>query len=131
MEGQGVPITCAHCESAPCASICSVGAISRDESLGSVVVDYDRCIGCRMCVAECPFGAISFDGERNGVFKCDLCDGDPLCPRFCVHESLRCIDIDEPRSTKQKRPAERLRGATAARHVELRKYAHSESTVSQ
>jgi Fe-S-cluster-containing hydrogenase component 2 len=119
MEGQGIPITCAHCESAPCASICPVGAVSRDGSLGRVTIDYERCIGCRMCIAVCPFGAMAFDKTHNRVFKCDLCDGDPLCVRFCVYGALRYAEVDEHRGTKQRRVAERLKMAVATRRVEV------------
>jgi carbon-monoxide dehydrogenase iron sulfur subunit len=117
MPGQGVPITCAHCESAPCASICPVGAISRDGSLGRVSVDHERCIGCRMCIAVCPFGAMAFDSTHNRVFKCDLCDGDPLCVRFCVYGALKYEEVEEQRSTKQRQTAERLRDAAGAGRV--------------
>ncbi len=119
MEGQGIPITCAQCESAPCASICPVGAISRDQSLRTVTIDYERCIGCRMCIAVCPFGAMAFDNTHNRVFKCDLCDGDPLCVRFCVYGALRYAEVAEHRGTKQRRAAEKLREVVSTKRPGL------------
>ena len=54
-EGLYIPMSCQQCEDAPCMSACPVKAISRDETLGRVMVDYDVCIGCRTCVSVCPF----------------------------------------------------------------------------
>lgn len=67
MEGEGIPIACSHCESAPCQAICPVTAITREQPLGRVTVDHDKCIGCRMCVAVCPFGAITFDSASGKI----------------------------------------------------------------
>ena len=110
MDEEGVPMVCAQCESAACQTICPVKAISRDDSLGRVVVDYDMCIGCRMCVAVCPFGAISFDDIGKRVISCDLCDGDPLCIKFCGYEALQYIDVSEQSIRKQRAAAEKLSG---------------------
>jgi carbon-monoxide dehydrogenase iron sulfur subunit len=112
-EGEGIPITCTQCESAPCESICPVAAISRDNSLG-VVIDYDRCIGCRMCIAVCPFGAVSFDSVGRRVVKCDLCDGDPLCVTFCMYGALKYIEAGEQSALKQRQAAARLKEVTGA-----------------
>ncbi len=109
MEGEGVPIACAHCEPAPCATICPVRAISRDEHIGRVVVDETRCIGCRMCVSVCPFGAMGYDSKGKRVFKCDLCDGDPRCARLCMYGALRYVDASQQSRAKQREAAGRLK----------------------
>jgi len=113
MPGEGIPVTCAHCEEAPCQAICPVNAISRKDSSG-VSIEYDRCIGCRMCLAVCPFGAISFDSIGKRVTKCDLCDGDPLCARFCVYGALQYADPREHGAMKRRQAAARLGTATGA-----------------
>jgi len=100
-EGIYIPVTCQQCESAPCMAICPVKAISRDPNLNSVVVDYDTCIGCRMCVAICPFGAMAFNGKTQKVMKCDFCDGDPQCVRFCETKAIRYADAIEQSLDKQ------------------------------
>ena len=110
IEGEGTPMTCAHCESAPCKAICPVKAISRDEEMGRVMIDYDTCIACRMCVAVCPFGVVRFDVIGNRVIKCDLCDGDPLCAKFCGYEALQYIDVSEQSDAKRKEMADKLSG---------------------
>jgi len=107
--GEGIPIACSHCESAPCQAICPVIAIARDESLGRVVIDYDKCIGCRLCVAVCPFGAISYDSITSKVIKCDLCEGDPLCARFCSYGALEYLDVSEHTNRKRREVAEEVR----------------------
>ena len=58
-------------------------AISRDADRLRTVIDYNLCVGCRMCVYACPFGAMGFDADRGRPYKCDLCGGDPLCVKFC------------------------------------------------
>ena len=69
-------------------SICPVRAIARNAATGALIVDYDRCIGCRMCMVACPFGAVQFDADQKRVIKCDLCDGEPYCVRFCQAGAL-------------------------------------------
>lgn len=105
-----IPVVCLQCESAPCKAICPVKAISRDELSGRVMIDYDICIGCRMCVAVCPFGCMTFDSISKRVFKCNLCDGDPMCVRFCQHDALEYADASEQSVTKQAAAAEKLSG---------------------
>ena len=57
-----LPTPCMHCEVAPCVDVCPVGAsYYRDD--GIVMMDYDRCIGCRYCQVACPYGARSFNWE--------------------------------------------------------------------
>jgi Fe-S-cluster-containing hydrogenase component 2 len=107
-EGRYVPMSCQQCESAPCMLICPVKAISRDESLNRVKVDYDVCIGCRMCVAICPFGAMGFDVLAKKVMKCDLCDGDPQCARFCDVHAVSYLEANEQSVKKKKAVADKF-----------------------
>ena len=91
-------------------TVCPREAIYRDNAEGRVMVDYDRCISCKMCVAACPFGAMGFDSERRSVHKCDLCNGDPQCVRFCFPGALTYVSeqrqgMDQARTAARKRLA--------------------------
>jgi Fe-S-cluster-containing dehydrogenase component len=60
-----LPVACQHCEDSPCSQVCPTGA-TWSEPDGIVVIDYDWCIGCRYCMAACPYGARRFNwGEPN------------------------------------------------------------------
>ncbi|MFC2039012.1 4Fe-4S dicluster domain-containing protein [Chloroflexota bacterium] len=107
-EGRYVPMSCQQCESAPCMAICPVKAISRDENLNRVMVDYDACITCRMCVAVCPFGAMGFDARGKKVIKCDLCDGDPQCVRFCETKAVQYLEASDQNASKRIEVADKL-----------------------
>ena len=110
-EGLYVPMSCQQCQDAPCLNVCPVKAISMDEKMARVMVDYDVCIGCRSCVAVCPFGAMSFNMTDRQVFKCDLCDGEPQCVRFCDRKAVDFVSPDEVSIGKKRAAAERLSNA--------------------
>jgi molybdopterin-containing oxidoreductase family iron-sulfur binding subunit len=60
-----MPVQCHQCRNSPCTKVCPVKATWREPD-GIVVVDYDRCVGCRCCMAACPYGARRFNwGEPN------------------------------------------------------------------
>ena len=109
-EAQGlyIPMSCQQCQDAPCMNICPVKAISKDDELGRVMVDYDTCIGCRSCVSICPFGAMSFNVIDKMVFKCDLCDGDPQCVRFCDVKAVDLIEENDVSILKTRSAAEKI-----------------------
>ena len=90
-EGIEIPVVCQQCEDAPCRPACPAKAISRNEEKGRVEVDYDKCIGCKTCVSVCPFGAMHFMPAERKVIKCDLCDGDPQCARFCEVKAVSFV----------------------------------------
>ena len=108
-EGLSVPIVCQQCEEPACAAICPVQAISRDADIGVVIVHSDLCVGCRMCVVACPFGAIIVERDRRQAIKCDLCGGaEPWCVRFCEPGALAYKAPAAASLHKQRAAARRL-----------------------
>ncbi len=126
-----VPVACQHCENPACQRVCPTGATYKDDK-GRVEIDYDKCIGCRMCMAACPYNARSFNWEepkrdpdfnyggsrvpvrpRGVAEKCTLCKertdaGDvPMCVRSCPAEARVFGDLDDPNSEVSRRIKEK------------------------
>ena len=95
-QGLDIPMVCLHCEDPPC-MVCPADAMSQDQR-GVVMIHDDKCIGCKQCLVACPFGAISFNPEKGKVFKCDLCNGNPLCVRICnvAHSTDKVLTYQKP-----------------------------------
>ena len=90
------PNVCQQCGKAPCMEACpQEGALVRNETSGAVEVVATECIGCRMCVRACPFGAMGFDKMSKLADKCDLCGGDPQCVQHCFYGTIQFKDIDQ------------------------------------
>lgn len=94
---------CNHCDDAPCVNICPVTALyKRDDG----IVDFsgDRCIGCRSCMAACPYDAIYIDPDTHTVGKCNYCAHrvdvglQPACVNICPVEAIITGDLDNPAS---------------------------------
>jgi Fe-S-cluster-containing hydrogenase component 2 len=59
-------------------------------------------------VAICPFGAMNYNIIDKRVFKCDLCDGDPQCVRFCDVKAVDLIEQDDVSILKTRSAAEKI-----------------------
>jgi len=99
-------VTCNHCKNAPCVQACPTQATFKRED-GIVVMDFHRCIGCRFCMAACPFGARSFNfrdprpfiekvnpdfptRSKGVVEKCNLC-----AERLAKGLKPACVEVSE------------------------------------
>ncbi|MCL4495799.1 MAG: 4Fe-4S binding protein [Firmicutes bacterium] len=96
-----VPMNCRQCEPAPCIEVCPTGAMQRREKDGIVFVAEELCIGCKSCIAACPFGAPQLNPNTGKVIKCDYCMDRvdegllPACVTKCSMDALRFGDINE------------------------------------
>ena len=94
---------CRQCEDAPCANVCPNGAIKREK--GFVHVMQERCIGCKYCMAACPY-QVRVHNPRTGVVdKCRFCtvnasEDNPMCScvEACVTGARMFGDLDDPES---------------------------------
>lgn len=86
--GLNVPLTCRHCDPAPCLEACIAGALYREGS--AVRRREEACVGCWTCLMVCPYGVVSCEKERKVAVKCDRCpDLDiPACVEACPTGAL-------------------------------------------
>lgn len=94
-------LACNHCSEPACMEACPALAYARDPVTGAVLVDPDKCIGCRYCTWACPYDAPKYDDTTGTVTKCTLCnhrlDGGqrPACVESCPTGALELADLSE------------------------------------
>ncbi len=89
-------IPCYHCEEPACANNCPCQAIHKEAKYGAVLIDVEKCDGCRICYEVCPYGAPVFESDEIGVKaqKCTMCldrleMGElPICVIACPDRAL-------------------------------------------
>lgn len=93
-------LACNHCADAPCMERCPALAYARDLLTGAVLLDPDKCIGCRYCTWACPYDAPRFDARAGVVSKCTFCHHRqleglaPACVQQCPTGALTWGDLD-------------------------------------
>ncbi|MEW8958362.1 MAG: 4Fe-4S dicluster domain-containing protein [Moorella sp. (in: firmicutes)] len=88
-----IPVTCMQCTKSPCIAACREGALRKDAVTGAVIVDEEKCIGCRRCVRACPYGAVAIDKDKRVVLICDLCGGEPQCVAHCREGAIEYVSL--------------------------------------
>ena len=113
------PKSCLHCEDPPCVPVCPTGASYKRAEDGIVLVDADKCIGCKYCAWACPYGVRELDGAQKVMKKCTLCvdriydlklpeaDRKPACVMACPTSARIFGDIHDPQSEASRAIAER------------------------
>ena len=92
--GLHVPIACQSCVRPFCTEVCPAKACHKDLKTNKVVIDKDKCIGCKTCIIACPFGVPRFDHVERVTIKCDFCDGDPECTKSCEPKAIQYMDVE-------------------------------------
>ncbi len=107
VEEFGVPMQCRHCEDAPCIAVCPTSAIHRPQADGPVLIEQERCIGCKFCLVVCPFGVINASDDGKVMIKCDLCiertkaGQEPACIEACPTKALKLVDEKDLAASKR------------------------------
>jgi len=113
------PRSCLHCETPDCVTVCPTGASYKRAEDGIVLVDEDKCIGCKLCSWACPYGAREYSEVRGVMQKCTLCvdriynetfdeyDRQPACVMACPTRARHFGDLGDPDSAVSRLVTER------------------------
>ena len=100
---------CMHCTDAACVTVCPSGALYYNQDFKTVGMDREKCIGCKECVAACPFEVPRYDSKTEKVTKCDMCESrisnklDPACVKACPTGALKWGDKEDMMNAIAKR----------------------------
>lgn len=95
------PSQCQHCENAPCQKVCPTRA-THTTAEGTVLVDYNKCILCKACMAACPYDARFVSEHHGSVEKCTMCmhrleeSREPACVETCPTRVREFGDLNDP-----------------------------------
>jgi len=113
------PRSCLHCEEPACVTVCPTGASYKRAEDGIVLVDEDKCIGCKLCSWACPYGAREYSHVEGVMKKCTLCidriynenldeaEREPACVQVCPTRARHFGDLGDPESKVSKLVAAR------------------------
>lgn len=108
LEMYYLPTMCQQCDDPECVKVCPTGASYQRKEDGLVLIDREKCIGCKYCIMACPYGVRTFNKEEKVAEKCTTCyhlqaiGEDPACVKVCPAKARFFGDIDDPDSTVSK-----------------------------
>jgi len=117
IANRSISFSCAHCERPACVAACPEGALSKRSEDGIVVIDGEKCTGCRTCFSSCPFKVPRY-GKNGAMQKCDMCldrvqqGREPVCTATCPGEALKFGAMDDLIKESALRSAFRLSAST-------------------
>lgn len=85
-----MPVACFHCDNAPCVKVCPTGATYKAKD-GLVLMDYEKCIGCRLCVVACPYSARRFNWNKPSGYAETINELVPKRPMGVVEKCTLCV----------------------------------------
>lgn len=97
---RSLSLSCVHCENPPCIPACPAGALFKRSQDGIVLIDQDKCDGCRNCVDACPYRAIEV-APNGTIQKCNACVERiavglaPGCVQTCPGRALHFGSMEE------------------------------------
>lgn len=144
LDQESAPIMRRHCEDSPCANVCTMGAFSRQD--GRVMVDSERCVGSRLRLMACPFGAVEFaplrletgsvlsatrpagDEKQKILYRANKTDADgrrnPLLEgEHCWRRIHGCIHLGDEECSSDSGGCEKSNSVLRVKHL-VRKIAH-------
>jgi len=104
VHAYNISMACNHCEDPICVKTCPTKAMYKRKD-GIVLVDENKCIGCRYCEWACPYGSLQYDSDKGVMTKCTLCydyidEGkNPSCVDACP---MRVLEFGELKELKKK-----------------------------
>lgn len=101
-----IRVSCQQCVDSPCVKVCPTGACHHDPETNIVTMNTDRCVGCKYCIAACPYNARWINPETKVADNCDFClhsknlaAGElPGCVAHCRFHALSFGDLNDPNS---------------------------------
>ena len=91
LSGKFVATVCHACREPHCAEVCPAGALKARKG-GGVLLDSQKCIGCRRCQQSCMMQAIKFDDDTHRPIVCNHCT---VCSRYCPHDCLSVQEVED------------------------------------